>query len=97
MNTPNWQTVNRMPADAPSADNQAAYTVPQLLCGSSADARFVYDAVYLADEKQFVLTLMAVNEAFGFIEHEAVRRFACREALLTAVAAFQAAPEAAFE
>lgn len=86
-----------MPADAPSADNQAAYTLPQLLCGHSADARFVYDAVYLTDKKQFVLTLMEINEEFGFIEHEAVRRFACREALLAAVAAFQAAPEAAFD
>lgn len=97
MNTTAWQTENRLPEQEPNPDNQAAYAAPQLLCGSSPDARFIYDAVYAAAEGCFVLTLMHINDEFGFIENEQRRYFADRSQLLNAVAEFQAAPEQAFE
>lgn len=92
-----WQTENRLPEQEPTAENQADYALPQLLCGSSSDARFIYDAVYVAAEQCFVLTLMQINDEFGFIENEQRRYFGNRNDLLAAVAQFQAAPEQAFD
>lgn len=96
MNT-EWQTVCRLPEEAPSDHNRAAYAAPQLLAGSSPDARFIYDAVYVAAEGCFVLTLMQINDEWGFIEHEQRAYYTDRHSLLAAVAAFQAAPQAAFQ
>lgn len=93
---PTWHTTDRLPKAEPDDTNQAAYCAPQLLAGASADGRFIFDAVYDAAAPRFVLTLMEINTAFGFIEHEKRLYPASRAELLAAVSAFQAAPAQAF-
>ena len=91
-----WHITSRLPPDEPSAANFAAYSQPQLIVGASPDGRYIFDAVYDHNTPCFVLTLLDVNETFGFVEHE-TRLYppSCAE-LLRLIADFQAAPAAQF-
>ena len=68
MNT--WHITSRLPDEEPNAANFAAYSQPQLIAGASPDARYLFDAVYDHNAQCFVLTLLDVNETFGFVENE---------------------------
>lgn len=93
MNPNRWDTVCHLPDTEPDDSNADTYARPDLFSGASPDARFIFDAVYLPAECRFLLTLMEINEEWGFVEHESVCRPATRAELLRLAAAFQAAPE----
>ncbi|MDO4433073.1 MAG: hypothetical protein Q4B82_00635 [Alysiella sp.] len=92
-----WQTTNRLPENEPNTDNANDYAQSQLLAGASDDGRYVYDVVYLIEQKCFVLTMMDINAEWGFIEHEKRLHLLTRAALLQSIALFQAAPQRVFE
>ena len=79
-----------------NAANFAAYSQPQLIAGASPDARYLFDAVYDHNAQCFVLTLLDVNETFGFVENETRLYPTSRAELLRLIADFQAAPAAQF-
>ncbi|ULJ61215.1 hypothetical protein [Wielerella bovis] len=91
-----WTSNHRLPASEPNENNRVEYAHPQLLSGASDDGRFIYDAIWAETEAVFVLTVMWINEEFGFVE-DTVRLYPKNRAeLLQQVAAFQAAPESFF-
>ena len=92
MNT--WRITSRLPDEEPNAANFAAYSQPQLIAGASPDARYLFDAVYDHNAQCFVLTLLDVNETFGFVENETRLYPTSRAELLRLIADFQAAPAA---
>ena len=91
-----WHTESHLPADEPCADNLADYRHPQLMRGASADARFIFDAVYAPERAGFVLTLMQINDEWGFIEHELRLHPHSRAELLQQIERFCRAPAAYF-
>ena len=91
-----WRITSRLPPDEPSAANFAAYSQPQLIAGASPDGRYIFDAVYDHNSPCFVLTLLDVNETFGFVEHETRLYPTSRAELLRLIADFHAAPVAQF-
>ena len=91
-----WNVKSCLPEDEPNGQNMSAYRQPQLVGGASADAQFVFDAVYAETESCFVLTLLKVNDEWGFVEGEKRLYPQSRMRLLAEIAAFQAAPDAAF-
>lgn len=65
-----WQTVSHLPDAEPQADNLAAYRRPQLMAGASSNGQFIYDVVYAEQEHCFVLTLMEIDEQWGFVAQQ---------------------------
>lgn len=91
-----WHITSQLLPDEPSAANFAAYSQPQLIAGASPDGRYIFDAVYDHNAPCFVLTLLDVNETFGFVEHETRLYPTSRAELLRLIADFHAAPVAQF-
>lgn len=92
MTTPAWQHTSHLPEHEPDETNHTQYAHPQLIAGASADGQFIYDAVYVFSEQTFVLTLMQIDEVWGFVAQEARLNCTTRTALLHAIENFQAAP-----
>ncbi|UOP05144.1 hypothetical protein [Conchiformibius kuhniae] len=65
-----WHIRSALPDSEPNPSNLHDYLNPQLIGGASADARFVFDAVYAPERGHFVLTLMQIDDEWGFVAHE---------------------------
>ena len=85
-----WRSYNHLPADAP-CPNAAAWQRADLFGGASEDGRYLYDALCRPDGR-LLLTLIAVDQEWGFIECERHLEFAEPAAMLAQAAAFEAAP-----
>ncbi|XXQ68695.1 hypothetical protein ACKLNO_02210 [Neisseriaceae bacterium B1] len=88
-----WQTTSHLPNDEPNEHNQTAYARAQLMAGASPDARYIYDVVYEKDEACFVLTLLEINEEWGFVEQQYRLYPKTRDALLQSIAHFETEPD----
>ena len=80
-----WRSYNHLPAGAP-CPNAATWQR-----GASEDGRYLYDALCHPDGR-LLLTLIAVDQEWGFIECERHLEFAEPAAMLAQAAAFEAAP-----
>lgn len=85
-----WRSYNHLPAGAP-CPNAAAWQRADLFGGASEDGRYLYDALCRPDGR-LLLTLIAVDQEWGFIECERHLEFADPAAMLAQAAAFEAAP-----
>ena len=85
-----WCSYNHLPASAP-CPNAAAWQRADLFGGASEDGRYLYDAVCLPAGR-LLLTLIAVDQEWGFIECERHLEFADPAAMLAQAAAFEATP-----
>lgn len=91
-----WHTTSQLPDDEPNSSNAMQYETAQLMSGASADGQFIYDVVYAQAEQCFVLTLMQINDEWGFIEQQRRLYPVSRAALLRDIAAFETDPLASF-
>lgn len=85
----NWIRTNHLPDEEPNESNRKAYSYPQLLSGLSEDGQFLYDAIWIEVDEQFVLALLHINQEFGFIENEYYVYPQTRADLLEQVADFE--------
>lgn len=90
----NWHIESSLPDSEPNLSNLHIYFSPTLISGASPDANFIFDAVYAVEKECFVLTMMKINNEWGFIEHQAYRYPATRSELLEEIRRFQEDPEA---
>lgn len=60
-----WQCTFRQPENPDSDTWQGT-----LASGASSDAQFIFDVIYAPEHHVFVLTLMQINDEWGFIENE---------------------------
>lgn len=87
-----WHINSNLPKEEPNQSNQAEYCSSQLLAGASDDGTYIFDAVYLTKQNQFILTIMIINEKFGFIEDEKNIYLNTRQELIQKVAEFKHNP-----
>ena len=85
-----WRSYNHLPAGAP-CPNAATWQRADLFGGASEDGRYLYDALCRPDGR-LLLTLIAVDQEWGFIECERHLEFAEPAAMLAQAAGFEAAP-----
>lgn len=88
-----WNIQSHLPPQEPNLHNMNAYLKKDLLSGSSADAQFVFDAIYSIEHESFVFTMMQVDNFLGFIDKEARLYPKTRVELLQVLEQFKQSPE----
>lgn len=92
----NWTLYSKLPENEPSADNWAQYAHEQLIAGASDNSSYVFDAIYVATEEHFVLTLIQLNPQFAYVEKQIIQYPKTRAELLSIIETFKTQPDAFF-